>query len=142
MSRSHLILVPFLASACACSSTTPRLLEIASDVASTAPIEASASGSGWYTPPKESKLDVTQGAGAFVLELTLYTKGHPHLTFYSSAGDPIGGVYFGADEWLLTKKGWSYFSPPRPSAPPEDPQPQKPRRQEPPDAPFELLDFP
>ena len=56
-------------------------------------------------------MTVPRGRGTFALELGLEQHGHPHLTFYAEDGHPIGGLYFGLDEWLLPDKGWSHFTP-------------------------------
>ena len=67
---------------------------------------------------------LTEGGGRFVVELTLQARGYPHLTLYSEAGDAIGGVYFGRDEWLLQSKDWSYATP-TPNHSPPDPRESK-----------------
>lgn len=54
---------------------------------------------------------VARGSGQFQLELTLHQQGFPHVTMYSPSGRPFCGLYFGHDEWLLKRKGWSYLLP-------------------------------
>jgi hypothetical protein len=50
---------------------------------------------------------VSKGAGEFELKKQLKHSGSLHLTFYR-LGKPIGGIYFGAGEWLLEHKSWTY----------------------------------
>ncbi|MCL2640755.1 MAG: M48 family metalloprotease, partial [Phycisphaerales bacterium] len=53
--------------------------------------------------PQQQTLSIKKGTGTFTLLLPFKSKGHPHVSFYSSDGSSFGGVYFSSPATKMEK---------------------------------------
>jgi len=63
-------------------------------------------GSGKSPIRAEQRQMLQRGVGEFELTTTINSVGCPHVSFYSTAGHPIGKLYFGTPEQAQRSKHW------------------------------------